>query len=66
MLFDMLVTIKVMYVTTLFEIEVNRFLTVKHFLDKWCSEKLETLENKKWICRKRINSCTMTIRHLYC
>ena len=56
MLFDMLVTVKVMLITTLFEIEVEKmiFFNVKQFLDNECSITLETLENNKiWICRKR-------------
>ena len=46
MLFDMLVTVKVMYVTALLEIEVKKFdsINVKQFLDNECSITLATLE----------------------
>ena len=47
----MFVTVIVVQVTTLFEIEVkNLILIVKQFLDNECSITLETLENKIWIC----------------
>ena len=51
MLFDMFVTVIVMQVMALFEIEVKNFIfIVKQFLDNECSIALETLENKIWIC----------------
>ena len=51
MLFDMFVTVIVMQVMALSEIEVKSFIfIVKQFLDNECSIALETLENKIWIC----------------
>ena len=62
MLFDMFVTVIVMQVTTLFEIEVkNLIFIVKQFLDNECSITRETLENKIWICRKRSHPCTIKV-----
>ena len=63
MLFDMFVTVIVMQVTTLFEIEVkNLIFIVKQFLDNECSITLMTLENKIWICRKLSHSCIITFK----
>ena len=44
------VMVKVMYVMTLFEIEVKKknFINVRQYLDNECSVKLETL-GKAWI-----------------
>ena len=54
MLLDIFVTVIVMQVTTLYEIEVNSltFFTVRQFFDNECSITLETLENKMLICWK--------------
>ena len=48
MLFDISVTVKVMQVATLSEIEVKKldFTNVKQFLDNECSITLVTFENK--------------------
>ena len=63
MLFDMFVTVIVMQVTTLFEIEVkNLIFIVKQFLDNECSITPETLKNKIWICRKLSHPCTITFK----
>ena len=60
MLFDMFVTVIVMQVTTLFEIEVkNLIFMVKQFLDNKCSIILKKLENKRWICRKLSYPCAI-------
>ena len=60
MLFDMFVTVMVMQVTTLFEIEVkNLIFMVKQFLDNKCSITLKKLENKRWICRKLSYPCAI-------
>ena len=49
MLFDMLVTVMVMLVTTLFETEVkNLIFIVKQFLDNECSITLKTLKIIKY------------------
>ena len=52
MLLDIFVTVIVMQVTTLYELEVNNltFFTVRQFFDNECSITLETLENKMLIC----------------
>ena len=63
MLFNMFVTVIVVQVTTLFEIEVkNLIFIVKQLLDNKCSITLETLENKIWICRKLSHPCTITFK----
>ena len=59
----MFVTVIVVQVTTLFEIEVkNLILIVKQFLDNECSITLETLENKIWICKKLSHPYTITLK----
>ena len=63
MLFDIFVTVIVVQVTALFEIEViNLIFIVKQFLDNKCSITLEKLENKIWICRKLSHPCTITFK----
>ena len=58
MLFDIFVTVIVMYITTLLEIEVKKWVfIVKQFLDSECSITLETSENKLWICQKLSHPC---------
>ena len=60
MLFDMFVTVIVMQVMALFEIEVKKIIFIaKQFLDNECSITLETLENKIWICQKLSHLCTI-------
>ena len=61
---DMLVTVIVMQVTILFEIEVKNLIFYrKQFFDNEYSITLETLENNKiWICRKHSHPCTTTFK----
>ena len=56
----MFVTVIVMQVMALFEIEVKKIVFIaKQFLGNECSITLETLENKIWICRKLSHLCTI-------
>ena len=60
MLFDMLVMVIVMQVTTLFEIEVKNLIFYCTAVPSGITP--ETLENNKiWICRKRSHPCFMTV-----
>ena len=59
MLFDMLVTVIVMYV-------FFYFFIVRQFLDNECSITLQTVENNKiCICQKRSHPCTITSDFFY-